>query len=179
MANRLRLFSLAKKPGFPASDHVPWKQTLLRITAILALSSISLPMVVAQQAAIAQPAAAAQVAAEGAPVVLPQPTNEHRTIARLIARLMPQHHISSQSLNDTISERALTLYLKSLDPMKLYFLQSDINEFQTSSKSIDDMVQQGDLSLAYKIFGRFIQRVDERVTVALGFLDGEFDFNKD
>ena len=41
------------------------------------------------------------------------------------------------------------------------------------------MVQQGDLSLAYKIFGRFIQRVDERVNVALGFLDGAFDFNMD
>jgi carboxyl-terminal processing protease len=179
MANRLRLFSLAKKPGFPASDHVPWKQALLRITAILALSSISLPTVVAQQAAISQPAAAAQVAAEGAPVALPQPTNEHRTIARLIARLMPQHHISSQGLNDTISERALMLYLKSLDPMKLYFYQSDVDEFNVSSKLIDDMVQQGDLSLAYTIFGRFIQRVDERVTVATQMLDGEFDFNKD
>ena len=63
MANRLRLFSLAKKPGFPARDQAPWKQTLLRITAILALSSISLPTIVAQQAAIAQPTAAALVAA--------------------------------------------------------------------------------------------------------------------
>lgn len=172
MANRLRLLSLAAKPRFLAIDPLQRKGSQLRIAAVLAAILIATPTLVAQPAA-AVPADAA------APFVSPEISSEHRTIARLIARLMPQHHISSQGLNDTISERALTLYLKSLDQMKLYFLQSDIDEFSVSSKSIDDMVQLGDLTLAYKIFGRFIQRVDERVTVALGYLDGDFDFTKD
>ncbi len=168
MANRLQLISLVKKSGSPRLEQLQRQQGLLRFTAVLLATMIAIPTTFAQPAA-APPQIDAEVAA--APVVLPKPTNEHRTIARLIARLMPQHHISSQGLNDTISERALTLYLKSLDPMKLYFYQSDIDEFQASSKVIDDMVQQGDLSLAYKIFGRFIQRVDERVDVALQLLD--------
>ncbi len=178
MAICLRLFSLAKKPGCPAMDQQQFKRAVSSVIMIMVASLIAAPAVVAQPAAPAAPLQQAAPAID-APVILPQPANEHRTIARLIARLMPQHHISSQGLNDTISERALTLYLKTLDPMKLYFYQSDIDEFQGSSKLIDDMVQQGDLSLAYKIYARFIQRVDERVNAALAMLDDDFDFTKD
>ena len=114
-----------------------------------------------------------------APIELAKPSERDRRVARMIAALMPRNHISSQALNDTISQRALELFIKSLDPMKLYFYQSDIDEFNQSSTLIDDMVRNGDLSLAYTIFGRFIERVDDRVTVALELLDGEFEFNTD
>lgn len=107
------------------------------------------------------------------------PSEQDRTVARLIAMLMPRNHISTQGLNDTISERALELFLKSLDPMKLYFYQQDVDEFLTSSTSIDDMVRKGDLSLGYKIFRRFLDRVDERVSTAQELLGTEFDFAKD
>ena len=92
---------------------------------------------------------------------------------------MPSNHISAQPLDDMISKRALDLFIDSLDPLKLYFLQSDIDEFQRYSTKIDDMVKAGDLGLAYDIFKRFIQRVDERVTVALELLDGDFNFEED
>ena len=65
------------------------------------------------------------------PIVLAQPSRQDGVIARLIATLMPRNHISAQGLNDTISQRALNLFLKSLDPLKLYFYQSDIDEFAT------------------------------------------------
>ena len=120
----------------------------------------------------------AQVA-EQPPVQLVKPAGNDRIVARLIAQLMPKNHISAQGLDDTISKRALALFTKSLDPLKLYFHQSDIDEFNKNANEIDDMVQKGDLSLAYKIFGRFIQRVDERVAVAQELLDGDFDFAKD
>ena len=107
---------------------------------------------------------------------LGEPPARDGRVARLIAALMPRNHISAKRLDDTISERALKLYIKSLDPLKLYFYQSDIEEFEEAKLEIDNMVQNGDLGLAYKIFSRFIQRVDERVAVAMELLDGEFDF---
>lgn len=99
-------------------------------------------------------------------------------IARVIAQLMPRNHISGKGLSDEISRRALGLYLDTLDPLKLYFYQSDIDEFQVRGTQIDDMVRAGDLSFAYTIFNRFTQRVDERIAVALELLDGEFDFSE-
>ncbi|MEE2936579.1 MAG: carboxy terminal-processing peptidase [Planctomycetota bacterium] len=114
-----------------------------------------------------------------APVVLAEPRKEDQVVARLIAMLMPRNHISGEKLNDTISKRALELFVKSLDPMKLYFYQSDIDEFSENETRIDDMLMNGDLSLGYDIFRRFIQRVDERVAVAQELLEGDFDFSKD
>jgi carboxyl-terminal processing protease len=114
-----------------------------------------------------------------APAALAEPRKEDQVVARLIAMLMPRNHISGEKLNDTISKRALELFVKSLDPMKLYFYQSDIDEFSKNETRIDDMLMNGDLSLGYDIFRRFIQRVDERVAVAQELLEGDFDFSKD
>lgn len=107
------------------------------------------------------------------------PRAEDRRIALAISALMPEYHISGQKLDDTISQRALGLFLNSLDPMKLYFYQSDVDELSRNSNRIDDLVRAGDVKLAYQIFDRFIQRVDERVVVAQELLDGDFDFTID
>jgi carboxyl-terminal processing protease len=117
--------------------------------------------------------------ADSEPTVLPTPSAQDAVVARLVANLMPRNHISAQGLNDTISQRALDLFVSSLDPLKLYFYQSDIDEFSKSANEIDDMVRKGDLSLAYQIFGRFIERVDEHVALAQELLSGEFDFTQD
>ncbi|ELP30209.1 carboxy terminal-processing peptidase [Rhodopirellula baltica] len=109
----------------------------------------------------------------------PQPSPQDKVIAKLIAQLMPSNHVSGKDLNDEISRRALDLFLESFDPMKLYFLQSDVDEFNRYSEVVDDQVRLGDLSLAYYIYGRFTQRVDERVAVVMELLDGDFDFTRD
>ncbi|TWU24247.1 Tail-specific protease precursor [Novipirellula galeiformis] len=164
------------------AKHTPRFSTWLKSCSAL------LVVVLAAEVSFAQAvteAPAVQAIKEGAatvnlgPLKLATPTPKDSMVARLIATLMPRNHISSQRLNDTISQRSLNLFLKSLDPMKLYFLQSDIDQFQRNALRIDDMVQAGDLSFAYEVFGRFIERVDQRVTVALELLDGEFDFEKD
>ncbi len=105
-----------------------------------------------------------------------KPGEQDALVARYVSRLLPKRHISGRAVDDQISSRALDIYLKSLDPMKLYFLQSDIDEFNRYRNQIDDLVLQGDLSPAYTIFTRFLQRVNERVQVALQLLDQEHDF---
>ncbi|MCD0459237.1 carboxy terminal-processing peptidase [Roseiconus lacunae] len=108
-----------------------------------------------------------------------KPSVQDRLIAKIIAQRIERFHISGDKLNDDISQRALDLYIERFDPLKLYFYQSDVDEFQAYRNSIDDFVKKGDLNLAYKIFKRYTERVDERVAVALELLDGEFDYTKD
>ncbi len=154
---------------------------LLTITANVPLGAQAPPIAAPPQASRTPAPTTPQALgpAVASPVQVAQPSERDKRVARMIAALMPRNHISAQGLNDTISERALERFIDSLDPMKLYFYQSDIDEFSKSATMIDDMVRNGDLSLAYEIFGRFIQRVDERVAVALKLLDGEFKFNTD
>tara|TARA_R110002049_G_scaffold72490_1_gene186942 strand:- start:31141 stop:33300 length:2160 start_codon:yes stop_codon:yes gene_type:complete len=163
---------------------------LLPTIAIVAVS-IATDLITPRTSAWAQDSAAIQQpprqAAPPRAAVVPEapltfdavPKDRDKIVARLIANLMPRTHVSSQNLDDTISRRAMDLFIDSLDPLKLYFYQSDINEFHRSETKIDDMVRVGDLSLAYDIFRRFTQRVDERVAVAQELLDSKFDFKRD
>src|SRR5689334_4697249 len=78
------------------------------------------------------------------------PTQTDRRITNLVTRYLRTDHLSKHPLDDEISERAIKLFLKTLDPLKSYFLQSDIDEFMKHRTEIDDKLkEQGDISLAY------------------------------
>ncbi len=106
-----------------------------------------------------------------------KPSPADRQVSVLVSTLMTQDHLSSRKLDDAISQRAFDTYIKSLDPMKVYFLQSDIDEFTKYRSKLDDQMRKGDYTAAFKIFKRFLERVDQRVATALELLDREFDFS--
>ncbi|TWU18408.1 carboxy terminal-processing peptidase [Allorhodopirellula heiligendammensis] len=135
--------------------------------------AVPVPVENLQQAA---PPAAAQ---QPVPAKLPKPSPQDSVVSRLIAQLMPSEHVSGKDLDNTLSARALDLYIQTLDPLKLYFLQSDIDQFERYSTVVDDHVRAGNLDLAYYIFERFTQRVDQRVAKIRELLKGDFDFNID
>ena len=78
-----------------------------------------------------------------------------RQIARTVARFLGEEHLSKQPLNEEMSQRTFTTFLKSLDPMKVYFLQSDIDEFAQSQNKLADQIKNGDVKFAYNVFRGF------------------------
>ncbi len=48
---------------------------------------------------------------------------------------MERDHLTGQRIDDTVSERTLKSFIKDLDPLKLFFYQSDIDEFNRSKDS--------------------------------------------
>lgn len=126
--------------------------------------------------------AATCVAALFAPLAVGRPTDPtrvDRNIAIMVAALMDRRHLSEMQVNDEISHRALDMFLKNLDRMKLFFLQSDINEFMAERDKIDDYVKDGDVRIAKRIFDRFLERVSERVAIAQKLIDADHDFTID
>ncbi len=109
----------------------------------------------------------------------PGPKANDRQVTRVVSSLMLAQHLSKHPIDDEISQRGLNLYLKSLDPMKVYFTQADINEFQKKQSDLDDMLKAGDISFAYTIFNRLLQRIDERVAMANAMIDQQHDFTVD
>src|SRR5262245_65105201 len=91
------------------------------------------------------------------------PAAQDRQVARLVAMMMKREHLSKHPLDDEISRRALDQFLKSVDPRKLYFYQSDVDEFYQRRNEIDDMINNGDVNFAYTVFTRLLKRVDERM----------------
>jgi len=124
----------------------------------------------------AKPSTAAE--ARLAPV-LQAPRPSDRQVAKVVVALMKRDHLSRHPLDDEISRRGLRLFIKSLDGMKLYFYQSDIDAFNRRQDQLDDMVATGDISFAYEIFNVLLKRIDERVAMVDELLKEDFDFTVD
>ncbi len=71
-------------------------------------------------------------------------------VAVQVARILEQGHYTRQKLNDEMSQKLLEQYLwgpQGLDYFRLYFLQSDIDEFQQKyGTTLDDSILSGDLT---------------------------------
>ncbi len=102
-----------------------------------------------------------------------------RMIIRTVSQIMDQQHLSKHSLDDEISERAFKQFIKSLDPLKQYFLKEDIEKFAAERTRLDDYARGGEMDFAIRAFKTFLKRVDERVAMAHEEIDKEHDFTLD
>ena len=110
---------------------------------------------------------------------LGDPKFQDRQVVRTISQKMRLYHLSNRDMDDEISKRGLHLYLKSLDPSKLYFYDSDVKEFEQWENELDDLAKKGDLKKAFEIFNLFLKRVDERLVVINELIEMEHDFTVD
>ncbi|TWT86852.1 Tail-specific protease precursor [Pseudobythopirellula maris] len=108
-----------------------------------------------------------------------EPSASDRQIAMTVRYFMERQHLSRHPIDDEISQRGLDAFLKTLDPWKLYFYQSDVDEFMTQRNQLDDLFRRGDIRFAYTVFSRFLARVDERVATATEWVDRPHDFTVD
>lgn len=107
------------------------------------------------------------------------PTTEDRQVTLAVVRLLQRDHLSRRPLDDEIAQRCLKNYLKTLDPMKLYFYQSDVDAFRERVNELDEAFQQGDVSFGFEVFKVFLARVDERIQWVDEFLTMHHDFSVD
>ncbi|MFO0948240.1 MAG: PDZ domain-containing protein [Planctomycetota bacterium] len=108
------------------------------------------------------------------------PTDSDKKIALMVSGIMEQAHLNRRPIDDTISERLHEQYMKAFDPMKLYFLESDAEEFAARKTKHDDKRTAYDLDFAFQVYNRFLKRVDERSEwVAKEFADKAYDFNQE
>ncbi|NIP86326.1 MAG: hypothetical protein GTO03_12470, partial [Planctomycetales bacterium] len=71
------------------------------------------------------------------------PSRRDRQVTLAVTSFLNQDHLSRRELDDEISQRCLTSFLKALDPMKLYFTQADVDHFSRWKNTLDDLVKQG------------------------------------
>ncbi len=87
-------------------------------------------------------------------------------IAYWTARFLEDRQYSQQLLDKGMSEKFFDGYLETLDPRRENFLQSDIDEFAHYRTNLDAYTLggrgQADLTPAYQIFERFLERLKQR-----------------
>ncbi len=105
-----------------------------------------------------------------------EPSTKNRQIALMVRGIVSSQHLTRHELDDEISERAFNTFIDRLDPMKLYFMQEDIDAFQTEKTEIDDMLKSGDLQFAHDVFLKYMSRMEESIAVVHGLIDAEHDY---
>ncbi len=104
-----------------------------------------------------------------------EPGLQAAEVAKCFEKVMPQLHLSHQPLDEGIATNAMALYLAMLDYDRTFFLASDIEEFRREAAQQVERLHQGDVSLAFKVFERFKERVRNRVEYADMLIGKGFD----
>lgn len=107
-----------------------------------------------------------------------KPAAQEAKAAHLAADLLSRYHYKAVPLDDALSSKVFDQYLKSLDPEKLYFLQSDIERLAAERTRLDDAILTEDLRAPFEIFNLYERRAVERMAFARSLLAKGFDFER-
>lgn len=108
-----------------------------------------------------------------------QPTATQKKVERLVYGILSNYHYRKIPVNDSLSSKIYDAYLKELDPNKVYFLASDIKELEDYRFTIDEQLNIGDLTSAFKIFNLYQVRMKERFAFIHEVLNQKQDFSID
>ncbi|WP_417361817.1 carboxy terminal-processing peptidase [Galbibacter sp.] len=105
--------------------------------------------------------------------------DKDKLLIDLITYVLENGHFDPKVFDDQFSEQVYDNYIESLDPLKRYFLQSDIDEFDKYRTAIDDQIKTSDISFFNLTYDRLMQRMDEASVMYKDVLKTPFDYNKD
>lgn len=99
--------------------------------------------------------------------------------ARVVSYILNNNHYRKIKLDDSLSSAILDAFIKDIDNNKSYFLASDIRAFERYRTSIDDLIQNENVEIAYDIFQVYKNRYLERMNYALSdLIHREHDYSK-
>ena len=103
-----------------------------------------------------------------------------KTAIDVVDNLEARHYLKQQ-LDDKLSAELLDSYLKSLDPARMFLLQSDIDSFARYRTTLDNTLNEGNLEPAYAMFRTYQSRLKQRIEKLLTNLPANvaaMDFTK-
>ncbi len=109
----------------------------------------------------------------------PRPTPAHADAAIATVHLLSRYHYQAPPLDSALSAKIFDRYLKALDPARLFFLQSDVNDFSYARTTLDSAILEGRLDTPFLMFARYTGRVKKVRTIIQELLGANFDFTVD
>ena len=123
---------------------------------LLGLAVLVVPGLMTRLAAEQPPTAVAAQQTPATQQTAAKPGPNDRQITLAVRSYLEREHFTRRPIDDEIARRWFGIFLEALDPMKVYFLQSDVDAFMQKRDSLDDLVKRGDVSFAYEVYNRFL-----------------------
>lgn len=105
-------------------------------------------------------------------------TDKDKLLLDLITYVLQKGHYDPKDINDQFSAEVYENFINGLDPLKRYFLASDIVEFSKYKNEIDDQIKNKDLSFFDLVYTRFLERMADVKKIYPDVLSKPFDFNE-
>ncbi len=105
--------------------------------------------------------------------------DKDKLLIDLITYVLQKGHYDPADIDDTFSEGVFEDFIEGLDPIKRYFLASDIVEFSAYKHEIDDQIKNKELTFFNLVHDRFKQRMEEAKDIYVEVLETPFDYSKD
>lgn len=106
-----------------------------------------------------------------------QDPDRDKLLLNLITHVLERGHYEPKDINDAFSEEVFDNFINGLDPLKRYFLASDIEEFKQYRTKIDDQIKEKDLSFFNLVHSRMLERMEDVQKIYPEVLDHSFDFS--
>ena len=107
-----------------------------------------------------------------------KPAAQQAQAAHMSSQILSRFHYKAMPLDDNLSEKIFDSYLKQLDSEKIFFVQSDIDQWASFRTRLDDAILNENLGIPFAIFNRYAQRVSDRFAYARRLLKDGFDFQQ-
>lgn len=89
-------------------------------------------------------------------------------------------HYAYSSFDQELGKRTLDSFIKSWDPGKVYFYQSDVDDFKKKYEgSLNKQISSADCSAVDDIMSRYSKRFEERQNYIYKLIEEKYDFTKD
>ncbi len=126
----------------------------------------------------ASPAISFSLAADQIPRVsqVDEPPAITKSVVRTVRMLVEQAHILHPKFDDEVSAHGFEIFLKNVDPMKSYFLASDIEEFEPYEYKLDDLLKVSNIKFAYVAYKRYLERLEQVIPIVHQQIDAQHDF---
>lgn len=103
-------------------------------------------------------------------------SDKDKLLIDLISYVLEKGHYEPKNLNDRFSSKVFDRLFENLDPLKRYFLSSDLEEFEPYRFQIDDQIKNTDLSFFNKVYDRYQERQSQAKERYQKVLSKPFDF---
>jgi len=105
--------------------------------------------------------------------------DKDKLLIQIITLALEQLHFQPKDFNDEFSKDVYDTYLQKIDPLKRYFLKSDIEEFAKYKSEIDNQLMNYDISFFNLTNERMVKRINETKAIYKDILNTPFDFSID
>lgn len=105
--------------------------------------------------------------------------DKDKLLVQVITYVLERGHFNPRDMDDEFSKEVYDHYLEQIDPLKRYFYESDIKEFEKYKTELDDQLKETDITFFNITHERLMERIDESKIIYKEILDQPFDFTKD